>query len=196
MADYSRGKYSDAISSLLEAADLKPDDFRCYVFLSKAYLSSPSQAEEVIARFRRYAALEPDNALAQYYYAIGLWKGRRLETPDVDYKSVEALLQRSIELNGSIAETHLQLGILYNDEQQYAKSMAEYERALQLDPMLADAHFRLGRYYLRAGEKERAEAEFATFKKLQAEHQAHTDQERANVQQFVIDTPQSPSAHP
>ena len=55
MAYYSRGEYSDAISSLLKAADIKPDDPRCYLFLAKAYLSSPSQAEQVITRFQRYA---------------------------------------------------------------------------------------------------------------------------------------------
>ena len=196
MAYYSRGEYADAISSLLKAADLKPDDPRCYLFLSKAYLSSPSQAEAVITRFRRYAALEPNNALAQYYYAIGLWKGKRLETPDVDYRSVQELLKRSIALDKNIAETHLQLGILYNDEHQYASSGPEYERALQLDPTLADAHFRLGRYYLRVGQKEKAQSQFEVFKTLQAEHQAQMDKDRANVQQFVVDTPQTAPVHP
>lgn len=196
MAEYSRGEYPDAISSLLKAADLKPDDPRCYLFLSKAYLSSPSQAEDVISRFHRYASLEPKNALAQYYYAISLWKGKRLETPEVDYKSAEALLQRSIALDGTIAETHLQLGILYNDEQQYEKSLPEYQRAIQLDPTSADAHFRLGRYYLHAGEKERAQVELQTFKALQAEHHKKVDKERASVQQFVINTPKATSTEP
>ena len=59
LAYYSRGKYDDAIKALIAAADLNPSDPRCYVFLSKAYNSSPLQAEEVIQRFRRYAELQP-----------------------------------------------------------------------------------------------------------------------------------------
>ena len=47
MAFYSRGNYDDAVKSLLRAADLNPYDPRCYLFLSKAYDSSPSQADEV-----------------------------------------------------------------------------------------------------------------------------------------------------
>jgi hypothetical protein len=39
----------------LRGADLDPNDARCYKFLSRAFDSSPSQAVEVIERFRRYA---------------------------------------------------------------------------------------------------------------------------------------------
>ena len=58
LAMYSRGKYDDAVEALLKAADLNPADPRCYVFLSKAYDSSPKQATDVIDRFRRYAELQ------------------------------------------------------------------------------------------------------------------------------------------
>ena len=76
MALYSRGNYDDAVKALLKAADLNPSDPRCYLFLSKAYDSSPGQAEEVIQRFRRFAELQPHNARALYYYAMSLWKGK------------------------------------------------------------------------------------------------------------------------
>ncbi len=186
MALYSRGEYEEAISSLLTAADLNPKDPHCYLFLSKAYLSSPNQAQKVIDRFRRYSELEPESALAQFYYAMSLWKGLRVDHPDVDFKAVETLLRKSSALDGTIAATHLQLGILYNDEHLYEKSFPEYKRALELEPALADAHFRLGRYYLRVGEKDKAQAEFAVFQALQAKHQGEIDKERAEVQQFVI----------
>lgn len=196
MARYSRGEYDPSIHALLTAADLDPTDPRCYLFLSKAYLSAPSQAEDVIGRFHKYATLEPNNALAQFYYAISLWKGRRIENPDVDYATVEAVLKKSIALNGNLPEAHLQLGILYNDQHAFEKSLPEYKRALELNPNLADAHFRLGRYYLHAGEKEKGQAELETFKRLQAQHQAEIDTERAEVQQFVVSTKATPPTQP
>lgn len=196
MANYSRGRYEPAITALLTAADLNPHDPRCYLFLSRAYLSSPSQAEQVIQRFRRYHELEPDNALAAYYHAVSVWKGRRVDSPDIDYKTVQSLLERSIALDPSNPEAHLQLGILYTDQHLYDQSLPEYQAALRLNPNLADAHFRLGRYYLHAGEKDKAEGEFTTFKKLQAEHQAEVDKERAEVQQFVVSTAAAPSNQP
>jgi tetratricopeptide (TPR) repeat protein len=185
MALYSRGRYEESIKALLQAADLNPNDPRCYLFLSKAYLSSPNQADEVIQRFRRYAELEPNNALAQYYYAVSLWKGKRSEANSINYPMVESLLQKAITLDGTLADAHLQLGILYADQHQYAKSLPEYTRAVELNPSLADAHYRLGQYYVHAGQKDRAQQEFQTFQQLQAHHQAEVDKERAEVRQFV-----------
>jgi tetratricopeptide (TPR) repeat protein len=185
MALYSRGNYEESIKSLLAAADLDAADPRCYLFLSKSYLSSPNQADEVIQRFRRYSELKPDNALAQYYYAVSLWKGKRLEQTSVDFQKVESLLQKSIALDGTLAEAHLQLGILYADQHELDKSLPEYQRALELNPKSPDAHYRLGQYYVRAGQKDRAQQEFAVYQQLQAQHMAAVDKERAEVQQFV-----------
>ena len=196
MALYSRGEYQPSVDALLRAADLNPLDPRCYLFLAKAYLSSPSQAQAVIDCFERYASLEPQTALAQYYYAMSLWKGKRMEEASIDYQTVESLLQKSIALDGKLAEAHLQLGILYNNQHEYARSGPELERALALNPNLPDAHFRLAQYYVHAGEKEKAKSEFDLFRKLELEHRALVDKERAEVQQFVVATEGAPAAKP
>jgi tetratricopeptide (TPR) repeat protein len=196
MALYSRGNYEESIKSLLAAADLDPADPRCYLFLSKSYLSSPNQADDVIQRFRHYAELKPDNALAQYYYAVSLWKGKRLEQSSVDFQAVESLLQKSIALDGTLADAHLQLGILYAEQHEMTKSLPEYQRALELNPDSPDAHYRLGQYYVRAGQKDHAQQEFAVYQKLQAQHMAAVDKERAEVQQFVYSTKPGPVAKP
>ena len=185
LADYSRGKYDDAIKALITAADMDPADPRAYVFLSKAYNSSPLQADDVIQRFRRYAELQPGNALAQYYYAVSLWKGRRASDPGTDMGTVESLLLKAIALDDSLAEAHVQLGNLYADQHQYDKSIPQYVRALELDQNLSDAHYRLGTDYVHVGRKEDAQKEFAIYQKLRAEHLAEVEKERAEVQQFV-----------
>ncbi len=185
LADYSRGKYDDAIKALVSAADLNPSDPRCYVFLSKAYNSSPLQADEVIQRFRRYAELAPTNALAQYYYAVSLWKGKRVEDPGTDMSEVETLLQKAISLDDSLAQAHVQLGNLYADQHKYDQSIPQYERALALDPNLSDAHYRLGTDYVHVGQKENAQKEFAVYQKLRAQQLAEVEKEHAEVQQFV-----------
>ena len=123
--------------------------------------------------------------MAQYYYAVSLWKGKRSQTSSIDYPLIESLLQKSIALDGKLAEAHLQLGILYADQHEYAKSLPEYTRALELNPNLPDTHYRLGQYYVHAGQKDHAQQEFQTFQQLQAHHQAEVDKERAEVKQFV-----------
>lgn len=182
---YSRGKYDDAVRALLTAADLNPSDPRCYLFLSKAYDSSPNQADEVIQVFRRYAQLQPTSALAQYYYAMSLWKGKRAEDTSLDLNTIESLLQKAIALDDSLADAHVQLGNLYADQHDYEKSIPQYVRALQLDDTLADAHYRLGTDYVHVGQRDNAQKEFAVYQKLRAEHLAELDKERAQVQQFV-----------
>jgi tetratricopeptide (TPR) repeat protein len=194
MALYSRGNYDDAVEALLKGADLNPSDPRCYLFLSRAYDSSPSQADAVIERFRRYAELEPDNPKAQYYYAISLWKGKRAEDPNLDLHEIESLLKKSVSLDPAFADVHLQLGILYSAESKYADAIPEYERARKLNPELADAYYRLGQAYVKTGQKERATQEFQTYQRLRQQHLADLDQQRAEIRQFVYSEKNSNSA--
>ncbi len=194
MALYSRGKYEEAVKALLAAADLDPSDARCYLFLSKAYDSSPTQAQDAIERFRKYSELQPSNARAQYYYALSLWKGNQAADSSVDFAKVESLLQKAVTLDPTLAEAHLQLGNLYADQHKYDKSIPEYERAVELNPNLADAHYRLGQDFVHAGQKDRAQAEFEVYQKLRAQHLADLDKERAEVQQFVYTAKATPSA--
>ena len=185
LALYSRGIYDKAVTALIAAADLNPRDSRCYLFLSKAYNSSPLQADEVVERFRRYAELQPNNALAQYYYAVSLWKGKRVENSTVDPGSVEALLKKAIALDDSLADAHVQLGSLYADQHEYEKSIPEYRRALELDPNLSDAHYRLATDLVHTGQKENAQKEFAIYQSLRAQHLAEVQKEHDEVRQFV-----------
>jgi tetratricopeptide (TPR) repeat protein len=186
MALYSRGNYDDAVKALLKGADLNPTDSRCYLFLSRAYDSSPSQADAVIDRFRRYSELEPSNAKAQYYYAISLWKGRRTEDPNLDLHQIEWLLKKSLSLDPKLADAHFQLANLYSDQSKYAEAIPEYVRARELNPDLADAYYRLGQAYVRTGERARAQQEFRTYQRLRQQHLADLDQQRAEIRQFVL----------
>ncbi len=185
MALYARGLYEQSVEALLKAVDLSPGDPRCYQFLARAYDRSPSQAEEVIERFRRYATLQPSVAQAQYDYAMSLWKGKRLEQSSPDLGTVQSLLQKAIALDPNLADAHLQLGNLYADQHDYRDSIPEYERALELNPNQPDAHYRLATDYVHVGDKEHADQEFAVYQKQRAEHLADDDKERAEVEQFL-----------
>ena len=185
IAYYSRGNYDDAVKFLLHAADLSPADPRVYPFLSRAYDSSPSQAAEVIARFRRFAEQQPKNGRAQYYYAMSLWKGKRLQDSNLDLAQIDALLKRAIALDPSLAEAHLQLGNLYSDQHKYPDAIPEYQRALEINFDLSDAHYRLGQAYVHTGEKDKAQEQLQAYQKLREQHLADLDKQRAEVRQFV-----------
>jgi tetratricopeptide (TPR) repeat protein len=196
MALYSRGNYDDAVKSLLRAADLNPNDARCYLFLSKAYDSSPSQADEVIQRFRRFAELQPRNGRASYYYAMSLWKGKRAQDPGLDLRQIESLLKTAIGLDPALAEAHLQLANLYSDQNKYAESIPEYVRARELNPDMADVYYRLGQAYVRTGDKDHAQEQFQVYQRLRSQHMAELDKQRADIRQFVYSAKDGPSAKP
>jgi len=196
IAYYSRGNYDNAVKSLLHAADLSPTDPRVYPFLSRAYDSSPSQADEVIARFRRFAGQQPTNGRAQFYYAMSLWKGKRAQDPNFDPAQIGALLKKSIALDSSLAEAHLQLGNLYSDQQKYAEAIPEYQRALELNSDLADAHYRLGQAYVHTGNKDRAQDQLQQYKKIREQHLADLEKQRAEVRQFVYAAKDPSAAKP
>lgn len=185
IALYSRGNYDDAIKSLLRASDLSPSDPTCYFFLSKAYDSSPTQADQVIERFRRFSELQANNAHAYYYYAMSLWKGKRAQDPTLDLHLIESLLQKAVTLDPKLAEAHLQLGNLYSDQTQYAESIPEYAKALEGKQNLADAHYRLAQAYVHTGQKDKAQQHFEIYQQLRAQHLADLDKQIADIRQFV-----------
>ena len=196
MALYSLGKYDDAVKSLLRAADLDPSDPRGYPFLSRAFDSSPSQAQEVIERFRRFAEIAPKNGRAVYYYAMSLWKGKRAQDPNQDLTQIEVLLKKSIALDPTLTEAHLQLANLYSDQRRYSEAVPEYLEARKLNPDLADVHYRLAQAYVRLEEKDKAQSEFEVYRELRAEHLSDLDKQRAEIRQFVYSEQQANEAKP
>jgi tetratricopeptide (TPR) repeat protein len=196
MALYSRGRHEEAINALLTAADLKPDDARCYLFLSKAFANTPIQTDAVISHFKRYAELEPDNASGTYFYAMALWKARRAEDTDEVLPQVESLLQSAIILDPKMADAHMLLGSLYADRHEYAKSIEAYQNALRLNPNLPDAHYRMGQDYIHIGQKDHAQVELAMYQKQRAKHLAEVDRERAEVKQFIYSASTASPAKP
>jgi tetratricopeptide (TPR) repeat protein len=194
MALYARGKYDEAVKALVSAADLNPSDGRCYYFLYKAYDNSPSHADEVAQRFRRFSELQPKNGTALYYYAMSLWKGKRGEDPNIDMQKVESLLQKGVALDPRLVDAHVQLGNLYSTQHDYARSIPEYKRALELDANLPDAHYRLAQDYIHSGHRELAPKELEIYQKLRAQYLAESDKERAEVRQFVYAEQGNPAA--
>src|ERR1035437_4390563 len=129
----------------------------------------------------------------RYYYALSLWKGKRVGDASLDLQTVESLLRKSVALDETLPEAHVQLGNIYADQHEYDKSIPEYVRALELNPNLSDAHYRLGTDYVHAGQKDRAQKEFEVYQQLRAQHLAEIDKERAEVQQFVYSEKAAPS---
>ncbi len=182
---YARGQYDAAVKALSLATDLAPHDPRPYLFLAKAYDVAPTLADEVQARLKRFAQLDPQNARAQYNYAMSLWKSHRERNQPSGLGQVESRLKTAIALDPKFADACLQLGILYAAEHRYSEAVDQYERAIRLNPDLGDAHYRLAQALARLGERARAQREFALYDKLHQRQMAEADRHRSEIMQFV-----------
>jgi len=166
IAQYSRGQYEAAVKSFCRAADLSPSDSRPYQFLGEMYGVVPAMSGEITERLARFAKAHPRNALAQFHYAMSLWKGGTEAAADL--RQVEALLRRAVTLDRTFAKGFLELGILLSDRQRYREAILELQRATRLEPDLAQAHYRLAQAYQRAGQKAMAAKELEIFERLNA----------------------------
>lgn len=166
IARYSRGEFDDAVKSLCEAADLDPTDARPYLFLGEMYGVSVELAEEITRRMEQFVKYHPGNAMAHYYYAVNLWKGRRDPEHPADLEQVEASLKRAVALDPKLAEAWFELGALYSEQQKYEEAIAALRKAVALNPDLTKAHYRLAQLYQRTGQKALAAQELEIHNRL------------------------------
>lgn len=191
---YASGLYAQAAERLCAASDLKPADSIPYLFLGKMTLAFAQPlpcAEEKLARFSEN---QPDNATANYYYAVALWKKTGNNAPE----RVESLLKKSTDIDPNFAAAYLQLGIVYSARAEIDKAVAALQKATAADPNLTEAHFRLGQAYKKMGEASKARDEFQAYERIQKTEATVVEQQRREIQQFVVvfkGQPQTSTTH-
>jgi tetratricopeptide (TPR) repeat protein len=209
---YARGAYDQAARCLASASDLEPANPAPYLFLGKIQSAGAgadaSLAETAQEKFARFAELQPDNALANYYYAVSLWNRSQSAADgasDAQRNSerserVESLLQKAVHLDPKLSGAYLQLGILYAQRADYQQAIAAYRKAIEVnrddvssehsspdaDETLAQAHYRLAQAYVRTGDKTRAQEELQLHEQLAKKTKEDAERERREIQDFVI----------
>ena len=143
VAWYSNGSYDQAAQRLCEASDLNPGDPKAYLFLGKIQSVETAQSECSTERLARFAKLQPENALANYYYAVNLWKRRKGPDDAESLAQVESLLKRSVALDSTLGIGYLQLGVLYSERKDFSRAVLSYQQAIKVNPELEEAHYRL-----------------------------------------------------
>jgi tetratricopeptide (TPR) repeat protein len=156
------------------------------------YDISLSQADEVTQRLKRFVQLEPQNAVAHFYYAMSLWKGQRTQRTGAESDEIELHLSRAATLDPKFPDAHLELGTLYSSDGKYTRAIPEYQLAIKLKPDLANAHYRLAQAYLHLGEPGAAKKELALYETLHKQQMADADKKRAEAGQFLSSLKDSP----
>ncbi|MFZ3341490.1 MAG: tetratricopeptide repeat protein [Terriglobales bacterium] len=188
VAWYARGSYDRAAQYLVRASDLAPSNPAPYLFMGRMQTAEAVPSAEVLERLARFAQNAPDNALANYYYAVGLWNSKQ-STGSINEASatkIEELLQTAIRLDPKLAAAQLQVGILYGQRGDNARAIAAYQKAIEVSPEMDEVHYRLGMAYKRAGDEAGAQRELQLHEKLAKQAAEQAEQERGEIQEFVV----------
>jgi tetratricopeptide (TPR) repeat protein len=183
---FAAALYNEAALRLCDASDLNPTDPQPHIFMGKVEREAPAPLPCVEQKLARFLEKEPDGSLANYLYAMAVWKRQELQTDPVSMQKVEALLARAVKLDPKCVDAYLQLGILYSSQHNYDKAIGFYTTAIELDPRLGEAHYRLGVAYDRIGEPTRAKAEFALHDEIEKQDAAAVERQRQEIKQFLV----------
>jgi tetratricopeptide (TPR) repeat protein len=194
VSEYARGRYDQAVERICQASDVDPHDPAPYMFLGRMQSSEVKHSPDALAKLARFRDLYPDNAFANYYYAVALWNQSSSPTGSETTTRVERLLQKSIALDPKMAVAYLQMGILNASREQLPEAASAFEKAIALDTNLEEAHYRLAQTYRRMGNTAEAQRELEAYQRAAQTASEAAMRDRKTVQQFVYElkAPASP----
>ena len=193
-AYYLNGQYNEAATQICSASDLNPADPAPYLFLGQmenAAADPLACSESALARF---AADQPANARANFFYALVLWKKARKTQDAAELARAEQLFRKAAGLDPRFAEVYLQLGMLYNARGEKDAALAAFQQAVAAGPRLSAAHYQLSLAYRRSGDVAKADQEIKVYDELRRSEDAALEKERRDLRQFVTILKRDPSS--
>jgi tetratricopeptide (TPR) repeat protein len=178
--------YDEAALRLCDASDLSPTDSEPYIFMGKIEREAPTPLPCVEQKLARFLQKQPDSPLANYLYAMAVWKRQELGADQLALQQVETLLTKAVKIDRNCIEAYLQLGILYSSQRNYEKAIGFYTKAIELDPQSGEAHYRLGVAYDRTGEPAKAKGEFVLHDEIEKQKAAAVERQRREIKQFLV----------
>lgn len=178
--------YDEAARRLCDASDLDPSDPKPYAFMGKIDTAAPTRLPCIEQKLARFVRDQPEDPLANYLYAMAVWKRREQPADNQDLEQVKALLTKAVTIDSNCAEAYLQLGILYSSQRSYEMAIDFYMKAIKADPELAEAHYRLGVAYDRTNEPAKAKQEFMRHDEIEKKQAAAIESERREIKQFLV----------
>ena len=164
-----QGDYSNAVTSYNRALELNPEAAEANRGLAKAQLKA-GWDQQAMATFESGIKRFPRDALHYQEYALML-----LKAADTGDAAAEArglgLLKKALEIDGSLSESHYQLGNRALAKGQMKQALEQLAMAAKLDPQSAKVHYALARAYRRLGRQEEALKESQLHAKLKAEEE-------------------------
>jgi tetratricopeptide (TPR) repeat protein len=193
---YTSGSVDEAAQRLCEASDLEPTNPAPYLFLGKIQEATSTPVPCAEQKLERFVHGQPDNALANYYYALALWRRSRGSEDSDTLQRAESLLTKACALDPKLDVAYLQLGNLHFARGEFQEAVGAYQKAIVANSVGAEAHYRLGLAYKKIADDAKAQSEFDEYKKLDKSETAAVERQRLELQQFVFVLNEKPTPAP
>ena len=183
-AYFGDGKYTKAVPVF---ADLLETDQNNKLYAELLGISCTVVMQETrprCAELLHYADSHPDDALAATYAATTIIDS---QSTDAQQAAARRWLTNAIHANPKLADAHLQLAMLDQNQAMWEESIPELQAALRLKPNLAKAHYRLSLALWRTGRKAEAATEMDLQKKYHQQEQDDLDKRLRQITTFVVD---------
>jgi tetratricopeptide (TPR) repeat protein len=165
---------------------MQPNNQAPYLFLGKMQEGTSSALPCVEQRLERFADADPQNAFANYYYGLALWKANRGSQDAKSLDRAKALLEKAADIDPKLDRALVQLANLQFARGAFPEAITAYEKAIAANPESSDAHYRLGLAYKRIHEDGKAETEFELFKQLEKSETEKIERQRRELRQFLF----------
>jgi tetratricopeptide (TPR) repeat protein len=194
---FMSGSAAEAAQRLCQASEVEPASTAPYLFLGKMQEATSTPLACAEQKLARFAEMQPENALANYYYALALWKQNRGSENPKALEQARSLFQKASAIDPKLDVAYLQLGNVEFALGSSAGAIRNYERAIAQNPESSEAHYRLGIACKKAGDEARARREFDLYKQLDKSEAVKVERQRRELRQFLFVLKDQPSdSHP
>lgn len=181
---FGDAKYSKAIPVFAALLETDKDNAIYAELLGMACNAVTESGKMQCSTLLTYAQAHPRDAKANTYAASML-----LTETTSDRRTADArkFLENAITAAPQFANAQYQMGLLKQQDGDWAGSVPNLEAAVKLKPDLAQAHYRLALAYWRAGRKDDAQTHMALQKQYSQQEQQDLDQRLRQITIFLVD---------
>jgi tetratricopeptide (TPR) repeat protein len=132
-----------------------PEAYACYLKGNYFWSKRGNESAKALDYFR--CAVELDPSFAEAYVGLAAVDAASIPIPSPE---AEALIERALQLDGSLAEAHATKGLIKMFHHwDWAEAETELDRAIELNPNSVSAHHWKGVYFSLRGRLDEAKAE-------------------------------------
>lgn len=162
---YAEGNSLEGAQLLCEAQELNPSDPHPMELLAETEIVPPELAHRITSLFADLHKRYENDGLILYDYTMvqsGRWSNSTDPLPPHFADSLEAALR----LNPKLPQAYFQLGLIAEQQKNYAEEIRLLKKAIALDPHKEEYHYRLAFAYRKSGDEAKFREELNAFQKL------------------------------